>query len=213
MNVLLLPVVVLAVLFVAAASFAVWAFAGRADYKNHSDAKVNAAVADNTKTVQTADAVKYAEEAKSPLTVYAGSDAYGGIKVSYPKTWSAYVDTSGSGTPLNAYFHADYVPSVNSKQTYQLRVQVTSQSYDRELSKYNTYVTRGVATAAPYALPKVPSITGTRLSGAIFTGQNAAPGTMVLLPMRDKTLEVWTESNDFLNDFNTYVLPNLTFSP
>jgi len=62
-------------------------------------------------------------------------------------------------------------------------------------------------------LPKVPSVAGTRLSGQIFSSSKAAPGTIVLVPMRDKTLEIWTESNDYLPDFNTYILPNLSFSP
>jgi len=212
-NTLLLPLIVLAVLFVGATSFAVWAFSGRQDYKNNSDAKVVAAVAANKKKVQAADAVQYAEAAKNPLTVYAGPDAYGGVRVSYPKTWSVYVDTSSSSTPLNAYFHTDYVPSTQSKQTYQLRVQVVARSYSSELSKYASIIKRGSATAAAYSLPKVPTIVGTRINGSIFSGSQAAPGTIVLVPVRDKTLEIWTESNDYLPDFNTYILPNITFSP
>jgi flagellar basal body-associated protein FliL len=66
-NVLLIPVILLAVLFVGAGSFAYWAFSGRQDYKNHSDAKVAAAVQNNTQSVQAQDAKQYAEEAKSPL--------------------------------------------------------------------------------------------------------------------------------------------------
>jgi hypothetical protein len=48
------------------------------------------------------------------------------------------------------------------------------------------------------------------LSGQIAQQQK---GTMVILPLRDKTLEVWTESDAYLSDFKNYVLPNLTFSP
>jgi hypothetical protein len=51
------------------------------------------------------------------------------------------------------------------------------------------------------------------MSGAVLLNNPTGTGTMVLLPMRDKTLEIWTESNDYLNDFNTYVLPNMTFAP
>lgn len=212
-NTLLLPVIVLAVLFVGAASFAVWAFSGRQDYKDHSDAKVTAAVALNKQKVQAADAVQYAEAAKNPLTVYAGPDAYGSVHLSYPKTWSAYVDTTSSSTPLNAYFHSNYVPATQSKQTYQLRVQVVARSYSTELGKYASSIKKGTATAAAYSLPKVSSVVGTRITGAIFSTSLAAPGTIVLVPLRDKTLEVWTESYDYLPDFNTYILPNITFSP
>lgn len=214
MNVLLVPVILLAVLFVAAASFAVWAFGGRQDYKNNSDAKVAVAVTANKQMVQAADAKQYAEAAKNPLKLYSGSDAYGGVKVSYPKTWGAYIDTSNSSTPLDGYFHADYVPATQTLgMTYNLRVQVVAMSYSSVLSQFSPFIQTKKVTAAPYKLPKVPSVTGTMLTGAITSGPSNANGIMVLLPMRDKTLKVWTESPAYATDLNTYILPNLTFSP
>jgi hypothetical protein len=212
-DALLVPMIVLAVLFVAAAAFAVWAFAGRQDYKNNSDAKAAAAVAADKEVVQAADARQYAEAAKSPLKTYIGPDAYGAVHIGYPKTWSAYIDTSNTGKPLDAYFHADYVPALASKQTYQLRVQVVGQSYSSEINRYSGKVKQGLVTATPYSLPKVSSVVGVQLSGQILASSQTAGGSMVLLPVRDKTLEVWTESNDYLPDFTTYILPNLSFSP
>lgn len=212
-NVMLIPVVVLAVLFIGAASFAVWAYSGRQDYKNNADVKIAAAVSANTQTVQAADAKQYAQEAKNPLKVYLGPDAYGSVKVSYPKTWSAYVDTTNSNTPLDAYFQDGYVPSTESQSTYDLRVQVNSQSYSEVMQQYQSMITTGTVKATPYSLPKEPSIVGTMLTGAIDLNNQSDSGTMILLPLRSYTLEIWTESNDYLSDFNTYILPNLTFSP
>jgi len=34
-----------------------------------------------------------------------------------------------------------------------------------------------------------------------------------VLPMRDKTIEIWSENAAALEDFNATVLPNLTFTP
>lgn len=213
MNVLLIPVILLAVFFVAAGSFAVWAYSSRENYKNNTDQIAANDVAANTKTVQAQDAQQYAQEAKNPLTVYTGPDSYGSVKVSYPKTWSAYVDTTNNNTPLDAYFHEGYVPSTDSQQTYNLRVQVNSQSYSQILSQYSSQIQAGQVTAAPYNFPKVPNIVGTKLSGAIVPNQPTGQGVLILIPLRSTTLEVWTESNDYLSDFNTYILPNLTFSP
>lgn len=212
-NVLLIPVILLAVLFVGAGSFAYWAFSGRQDYKNNSDAKVAAAVQNNTQSVQAQDAKQYAEQAKSPLKLYAGPDAYGSVHVSYPKTWSAYIDTTNENTPLDAYFHSDYVPSTQSQQTYNLRVQVNAQPYSTMLQQYNSLIQEGKATAAPYSLPKEPNITGTELTGAINLNDPNSAGTMIMLPLRSTTLMIWTESNDYMPDFTKYILPNLTFSP
>lgn len=214
LNVLLIPVIILALLFVGVGSFAYWAYTGRQDYKNNVDAKISSAVADNTQTVQTTDAKQYAEAAKNPLVTYVGPDAYGSVKVSYPRTWSAYIDTTDASKPLDAYFHAGYVPSTDSRQTYNLRVQVNTQSYSSIMSSYSGRVTNGQITAKPYALPKVPGVVGTMLTGAVVTGQpSGGAGTLVLIPLRSTTLEIWTESNDYAADFNTYILPNLTFSP
>jgi hypothetical protein len=51
------------------------------------------------------------------------------------------------------------------------------------------------------------------LTGAVMPGSPTNNGILVLLPMRDKTLKIWTESTAYFTDFNTYILPNLTFSP
>jgi hypothetical protein len=36
---------------------------------------------------------------------------------------------------------------------------------------------------------------------------------MVVLPLRDKTLQLWTEGTQFENDFNNNILANFSFSP
>jgi hypothetical protein len=213
MNVLLIPVILLTLFLIGAGYFGYWAYSSRQDYKDNSDAKVAVAVAANTKTVQNSDAEQYAQAAKNPLTLYTGPDAYGSVKVSYPKTWSAYVDSTNGDTPLNAYFHAAYVPSVNSQQTYNLRVEISSQSYSAVLSQYSGQVQSGKISVAPYSLPKVPGVVGSRLTGTIDPNNPTASGVLILLPLRSTTLEVWTESTDYLSDFNTYILPNLSFSP
>lgn len=211
-NTLLISVILLAILFVAAGIFAVWAFSSRQDYKNNVAAKVSTAVAANTKTVQTKDAAQYAEAAKQPLKTYVGPDASGSVHIMYPKTWSAYINTSDSGTPLDAYFHADYLPSVDdSSNTFNLRVQVNSSSYDSVVNQFDGQVQQGQATATPYKLPKVPSVVGMKFDGQVF--DNNASGSLVVLPLRSQTLEIWTNNMSYVSDFNTYILPNISFSP
>jgi hypothetical protein len=150
---------------------------------------------------------------KAHLRCIPGPDAYGSVKVSYPKTWSAYVDTTNSSQPLDAYFHSGYVPSTESQETYNLRVQVNAQSYSAVLAQYAGQLQSGTVTAAPYSLPKVPNVVGTILTGQVLLDNPTGTGTMILLPLRSTTLEIWTESNDYLPDFDTYILPNLSFSP
>jgi hypothetical protein len=213
MNVLLVPVILLAVLFIGSAVFAVWAYGSRQDYKNNSDAKVSAAVDANKKVVQTADAKQFAEESKKPLKAYDGPAAYGSLHILYPKTWSSYVDINNSSEPLNAYFRTDYVPATDMKQPYNLRVRVNTTAYSSLLQSFQAVIKGGKATSVPYSLPKVPDVAGVRLDGQAVPGNPQANGTLIMIPMRDKTLQIWTESPDFLPDFMDNVLPNLTFSP
>jgi len=55
---------------------------------------------------------------------------------------------------------------------------------------------------------------GTRLDGAINQTQTGAQnGSLVVIKIRDKTLKIYTESTDFVGDFNNVILSNLTFVP
>jgi hypothetical protein len=211
MNVLLIPLILLVLLLIGAAVFGVWAYNGRQDYKNNVDQKVAIATQAAQKDTQAKDAKQYAEVAKQPLKTYVGPSAYGSVHISYPKTWSGVADTSDDGTPLDAYFDPDIVPGLNDPSAiFALRVQVVSSSYDDVLSGFSGQVESKQVTAAPYALPSVPGIVGTRLDGQITDSKQ---GSMVVLPLRDKTLQIWTESSQYLNDFNTNILPHISFSP
>ncbi len=208
----LLWLVVVSVLFVGAASFGVWAFMSRQDYKNNSDQKSAAAAAQSKKDTQAADATQYAEAAKNPLKTYNGPSQFGSLSIQYPKTWSAYIIENGKGsTPVDYYFHPDTVPDAqNDANSYSLRVQVVQDSYDRVLGTYNGQVQSGKIAVAPYSLPKVSTVVGSKLTGQITPQKQ---GTLILLPMRNLTLEVWTDAQQFEADFNNLILPNLTFSP
>jgi hypothetical protein len=206
----LVSIVLLSVFLVAALSFGAWAFMGRQDYKNNVDAKIKTAIQANTKVVQAKDAADYAEAAKNPLKSYTGPEAYGSVALQYPKTWSGYVVT-GTGQPLDAYFNPDVVPSVSDqKSVFALRVQVVASSYTQTLAQFQGLQKQGKVSVSPYALPKVAGTVGVRVDGQITPTKQ---GSVVILPVRDKTLKLWIESNQFAADFNNIILPNVSFSP
>lgn len=211
-NILLIPFVLLLIFFFGTAGFAVWAFSERGHYKDESDQEVAVAVQQAIKDTQEADAVKYAEEAKKPYDTYIGPAAYGNITINYPKTWSAYVaEAERGGNPINGYFQPKIVPSVTDQEkTFALRVELVQQSYDTILTQFKSSLNAGKVTIAPYKLDKVPSVVGSRVEGQITPKKQ---GTMIVLPLRNMTLKIWTESNDFKGDLDTHILPNLSFVP
>lgn len=199
-------------LLLGAIGFAGWAFASRQDYKNNSDQKAAAAVAVAVLKADSAKDVAFAQAEKYPLRTYQGPEAYGSLSIQYPKTWSAYVDDTGNGNGLvDGYFQPGTVPSVtNPHSVFALRVQVLSSAYSQALTDLSTLQQSGKLTVAAYALPKVPKTVGVK---AIGTFQNGTVGEMVILPLRNETLEISTQGSSYNDDFEKNILPNLTFVP
>lgn len=192
-------------------SFGIWAFMGREDYKNNVDEKIAIAVAD-AKTINSAEKDKeFAEKEKNPLRTYAGPATYGSLSISYPKTWSAYVDETGkSNVPLTGTLNPAFVPGLQSNLPVALKFSVTNTDYSTVVKTFDSQVKTGKVKVSPFKADKVQSILGVRLDGEFIQGKQ---GSMVILPVRDKTLQIWTESPQFVPDFNTIILPNIVFVP
>lgn len=201
-------------LLIGALIFGVWAFGSRQDYKDNVDKKIEAAVTTAKQQQTILKDQEFQEKEKSPFKAYTGPGQYGSVHIVYPKTWSAYViDGANGNTPLDGYFHPNFVPNVqntNSGVGFAIRVQVVATAYDQVLKGFDAAIKNGKATVSPYKAEKVANVSGARIDGEIVTGKQ---GSMVIFPLRDKTIMVWTEAAQFSNDFNTIILPNLTFIP
>jgi hypothetical protein len=199
-------------------AFAASQYQQNQDYKNKFDDKVKQEV---TKA-EAAQAAKlnqdFAEREKSPSKTFKGPATYGSIQFKYPKSWSAYVDQSGSSKPINGYFFPGVVPStVQNSRTptaFALRLELVDTDYDQIVKQMDSQITQGNLKASAYVPPqmkgKADVQTGVRFDGQIE--QNLS-GSMVVIKVRDKTLKIYTESAKYLSDFNDTVLKNLTFSP
>ncbi len=209
---LIVALVVCILLLLGSLVFGIWAFAERQDYKHNSDIKAAQAAELAKQAESTRKDAEFTEKEKSPTKTYLGPEAYGSVTIQYPKTWSAYiVQTDRSTLPLDAYFHPNFVPSVQQTgQSYALRLQITNQPYDQELRQFEGNVKAGKLTSTPFTPKNVPGAAGVRLDGELSPTQR---GSMVLLPLRDKTIKISTESSQFTGDFDLVILPNLKFIP
>ena len=205
---------ILALALLGTAVFAGWAFMGRQDFKNNSDKKAEAAV-ENAKKVQEADLkLKFDEDEKKPNKTYKGSTTYGTVTFDYPKTWSGYVDETSTSQPINGYFHPHIVPGLQSKTAYALRVELVNTDYSSIIKQHDSQIKDGTVKANAYVPPQLVGVAnvqpGTKLDGALAQDTT---GSMVIIKVRDKTLQIYTQSNDFLKDFNDTILASLTFAP
>ena len=213
----LLTIIILSTLLVGALVFGVWAFVERLDYKDNSDQKAAAAVQKALEEQKVSLKAEYDEEAKNPYEIYSGPSSAGSLTVTYPRQWSAYVtEDAQAATPIVGYMHKGYVPKTQGLDAvaFALRFEVVSETYAQVAQGFDSVIKQGDAQATAYTLPKVSGSIGLKISGGIVPGNPAISGTMVIMPIRDKTLKIWTESNSaFGTDFENIILANLTFVP
>ena len=210
-NAWLIAFVLTLVLLLGAVGFGFAMFSSRQDYKDNVDGKVAEAVQVAEQKLTEKKEAEFTEREKQPLKVYPGPEAYGSLKLSYPKTWAAYIDESGKGSnPLDGYLNPSFVPGVQANPTIALRFQVMNTSYATAAKNLEPQVKAGKIKTTPFVAPKVAGVTGVRADGEIVSKKS---GSMILLPLRDKTLKIWTESPQFIADFNDIIMANVTFIP
>ncbi len=210
-NALLIPLILVTILFLGICVFAFWAFSGRQEYKNETDKIVELQVSIAKKETATEKDNEFTEKEKQPLKSYLGPSSFGGLVIKYPKTWSGYVDDGGkSGSPVDGYFHPTTVPGIQGDASYALRAQILDKSFSDEVKTFDSRVKNGKARASTYSNKNIPGVVGVKIEGEIDSNKQ---GIVILMPLRDKTVKIYTESDQFYNDFNNHILPNFSFTP
>lgn len=208
---LVAPLVITIVLLLGSLGFAGWAYVGRQDFKDNVDKKIDAAVVVARQEEATQKDTEFTEKEKSPFKTYTGPVTFGSIAIIYPKTWSSHViENSKNAAPIAGFFHPDYVPDVAGATAFAFRLEVVNTPYDQVLKTFDATVKTGKTKVSAYRAPKVESVLGSRIEGELSAKKE---GEMVLLPLRDKTIKLWTEGSEFRSDFTSIILANLTFTP
>ena len=211
-NSLGISLVLAIILLVTVAVFGGWAFSSRQDYKNNVDGKIKVAVAAAQVQAAVTEKAQLAQDEKQPYYTYQGPAQYGSVSFQYPRTWSAYVNISGSSGSalLDGYFMPPILSSVNDQTAnFALRVQVLNQPYAQVIQQLQSQKT---LTSSAYALPLLPSTVGVKVSGPLQVSPGST-GVMIVLPDRTNTIEIWTDGGAYQSDFNSIILPHFSFSP
>lgn len=202
--------VMFGLLFIITSIFGFWAFSEREKYKNDTDQLIEDAVVIAVQDTETEKDAEFTEREKLPTRTFTASATYGSLSFSYPKTWSVYLEESSSGVVVDVYAHPNVIPGFKSEQPYALRAEITSTSYEREVEVLERSIENGSLSVAAFRPEKVRSVLGIKATGEI---DREVQGAIVLLPLRDRTIKVYTESREFLDDFNSIVVPSLNFVP
>lgn len=209
---LVVMVVLLGLLAITFLILTIMFYSQMTDYKTNSDQK--AAVAVEDAKAKQADELKaqFAEQEKEPLRSYTAPGSAASTKIVYPKTWSLYVVEGKDGNSVDGYFNPTQVSDTSKKENvYALRLQVLDKQYAAVVKEYDTDVKKGAVTVAPYKPEIVQNAqTGVKIEGKI---RDDISGVMVILPVRDKTIKIWTETGNYNADFANFVLKNLEYNP
>ncbi len=178
------------------------------DLNNNFEQRLALANEESAKEISNQKDAELAEKEKSPYATYQGPSAFGSVKIVYPKTWSAFVaEDESNGTPVNGYFHPGFVPGLRSATAFALHLEVIEGDYAQLIKKFETDSKNGKVTVTPI---QSSDTAGVRIDGEI---DNKKKGSIVMFPLRDKTLKLTAESEQFTNDFDEIILKNLSFSP
>lgn len=210
-NPLLIPLILVSTALVAVSFLGYKQYQRAQDYKNNVDQKISVAVSEAVDKQKTIDVRDAAVAARSPIKTYNGPSDFGSVKVGYPKDWSLYVQTGDSSTPLDGYGQPSVVVDNASQNiAHALRFKVLNQNYSDVLNNFQSLAQSGAVKVKTYRPANIRGV-----SGIVVTGQidQSVTGTMVVLPLRNTTFEIYTESNQYLELFNKYILPNFSFKP
>jgi hypothetical protein len=206
-NALLVPFILVTLLMFGAAGFGFWAYTGFMDNRNNVDTKVADAVAGSKKEISKTLEAQFAEREKQPYREFQGPAALGSVRLQYPKSWSAYINYSDSSSPIKAYFQPKEVPSVETRDVkYALRVEVKNTPYADSLKAVDSLIKDGKVKTTPY---ENSGEKGVKIDGEI---DPKIKSVLIMLPLRDKTLKVWTELPEYQADLDNVVLKSLSFS-
>lgn len=198
----------MSVLFIAATAFGVWAFMGMVDNRTDLDAKIATASEVAVKKAEEAKEVEFAEREKNPFTNFTGLATYGSLSFDYPKNWSVLIEESSSSTLLDFYGHPKLIPGIKDTR-FAFRAQIVDREYASELKTFDTKADRGTVKVRAFKPQNVAGQLGAIIEGEISTG---VQGTLILIPQRDKTFKLYTEAEEYKNDY-TKVIESLTFIP
>ena len=205
----LIITIILVIALISSLAFGVWAFMGMQANKSDLDEKIEVASSVAVKKAEESKELEFTEREKDPYKNYTGSATFGSVSFSYPKSWSIFLEEKDSGTVLDYYGHPNIVSGLDKANSYAFRTQILSSSYEKEAEKVQKLVESEKVTATAFIPKNVPTGLGLRVVGEIVPDKQ---GVMILLPQRDKTIRIWTESPDYITDFDK-VIETLNYVP
>ncbi len=153
------------------------------------------------------DTVAFNKELTSSTRTYEAPTINGGFQLSFPKAWSLSVDSTSS-TPVDGFVNPGFVTLTSPEQALRFTLintpyETTKKSYDNDMK--NNGSKRSDVT--------VSGIKGVQYVGKINEKSKEAVGTVTIVPLRDKTMLIQTDSNKLYSDAYAQMLQTAKLVP
>ena len=194
--------VVVSLIAVAGASFAVYYYLEWEDASTNVEGQIDEAVATARADEREKAEEIFAEREKEPNRRFTGPADYGSLSFMFPKTWSVYVanDASQPGSDFEAYLNPGQVnTALNPNTISALRVSILNQSIDTARMQYDGLVVGGQLRQKVF---RNDSIIGDRFEGEF---NNEIVGIMIMFKINDKTAILRTDAMIFQSDFDRII--------
>lgn len=155
-------------------------------------------------TQQHTDTIANTKAGELPYRTYTADPVDGSFSLQIPKDWSLYVGHNLSSTiPLDIAADPDVVTynlgsGVSVINSHAFHLQLVDESVQTAIKAYDAQIKKGLLSSKSV---QVSGISATWLEGSIDSQRH--DGIVVVVPTRSQTLLIWTDSHDYVSEFNT----------
>ena len=157
------------------------------------------------------DEEQFAKKLNADFRTYTAPEAAGSFTIDIPKSWSLTTTPEDSGNTISGIAMPD---EVNTKLTqYALRFALAEKSIDSLKKPLDTLAQEKVVAKRKITAEEttVSGIKGMRYTGQI--GTKIPNGTIVMVPLRDKTFTIQTDDNATYIDVFNAIVKNVHLNP
>jgi hypothetical protein len=188
-------------------------FANRASSANN---RANTAQKDGQKQGAEAqkalDDKKLADEKVKDSRTYTAPDFAGNFSLEIPKAWSLSITPNDGTITLGGISNPDQIDTKAEK--YALRFSLKDQPYTSAKSPYDQQTKAKSATGKTNLSSQPVTVSG--IEGTKYTGQIGSKipnGTLILVPIRDKTFTIQTDDNAVYSTSFNIILATVKLNP
>ncbi len=183
---------------------------------NNKSAQLKTATQDGAKAgaeaQKAADDKKFQEAQSSDTRTYTAPEFAGSFSIKLPKLWSLTVTPNEGTNTIAAIANPEYIDT--KVERYALRFSLIDQPYTSYKTKLDQQTKQKVSASFKGLTASATTLSG--IEGMKYVGQISTKipnGTVILVPIRDKTFSIETDDNAVYSEVFNSILSSVKLKP